>query len=101
MPRFLGREKELELLLDLCQKKSASFVVIKGRRRIGKSRLVEELSKHFSQFYAFTGLPPDHKLTAQQQLDEFSRQIALKWLAKTGHKIGKNKLCFAPINKKK
>jgi len=25
----------------------------------------------------------------------------MKWLAKTGHKIGKNKLCFAPINKKK
>lgn len=23
-----------------------------------------------------TGLPPDHKPTAQQQLDEFSRQIA-------------------------
>jgi uncharacterized protein len=75
MQRFLGREKELQLLLDLCQKKSASFVIIKGRRRIGKSRLVEELSKHFSKFYAFTGLPPDHKMTAQQQLDEFSRQI--------------------------
>ncbi len=76
MPRFLGREKELELLLDLCQKKSASFVIIKGRRRIGKSRLVEELSKQFAQFYVFTGLPPDHQMTARQQLEEFSRQIA-------------------------
>ena len=27
-------------------------------------------------------------------------QSGLKWLAKTGHKIGKNKLSFAPINKK-
>lgn len=24
----------------------------------------------------------------------------VKWLAKTGHKIGKNKLSFTPINKK-
>ncbi len=76
MQRFLGREKELKLLLDLRQKKSASFVVIKGRRRIGKSRLVEELSKNFTRFYTFTGLPPDHKMTASQQLDEFSRQMA-------------------------
>lgn len=81
MRRFLGREKELQLLLDLGQKKSASFVVIKGRRRIGKSRLVEELSKHFTHFYAFTGLPPDHKMTARQQLDEFSRQIARQFRA--------------------
>jgi len=28
------------------------------------------------------------------------RSCRLKWLAKTGQKIGKNKLCFAPINKK-
>lgn len=76
MHRFLGRERELKLLLDLGQKKSASFVVIKGRRRIGKSRLVEELSKHFTHFYTFSGLPPDHKMTARQQLDEFSRQIS-------------------------
>lgn len=76
MHRFLGREKELQLLLDLGQKKSASFVVIKGRRRIGKSRLVEELSKHFTHFYTFTGLPPDNKMTSRGQLDEFSRQIA-------------------------
>ena len=79
MRRFLGRENELQLLLDLGQKKSASFVVIKGRRRVGKSRLVEELSKHFTQFYVFTGLPPDHKMTALQQLEEFSRQIALQF----------------------
>ncbi len=76
MSRFLGREEELKLLLDLQKKRSASFVVIKGRRRIGKSRLVEELSKHFTHFYTFMGLPPDHKMTSKQQLDEFSRQIA-------------------------
>lgn len=76
MQRFLGRERELQLLLELTRKKSASFVVIKGRRRIGKSRLVEELAKQFSKFYTFTGLPPDHMVTAEEQLNEFSLQIA-------------------------
>lgn len=77
MHHFLGRERELQLLLDLAQKKSASFVVIKGRRRIGKSRLVEELAKSFSHFYTFAGLAPDDEaVTAEEQLNEFSRQIA-------------------------
>ncbi len=73
---FFGRERELQLLLELTEKKSASFIVIRGRRRIGKSRLVEELAKHFTHSYTFSGLPPDHETTAQYQLDEFSRQIA-------------------------
>jgi hypothetical protein len=73
---FIGRERERQLLLDLTQKKSASFVVIQGRRRIGKSRLVEEVAKQFPRFYTFSGLPPDHPTTKKEQLDEFSRQIA-------------------------
>lgn len=76
MARFLGRDRELHLLSALAQKRSASFVVIKGRRRIGKSRLVVELAKQFSQFYVFTGLSPDHQTTAKEQIDEFSLQIA-------------------------
>jgi hypothetical protein len=39
-------------------------------------------------------------LSAGSNLQIFTNG-GLKWLAKTGHKIGKNKLCFAPINKKK
>src|SRR5260221_13644843 len=76
MHRFLGRERELDLLVELTQKRSASFVVIKGRRRIGKSRLVQELAKHFSHFYTFTGLAPDHQMTTHDQLEEFSSQIS-------------------------
>jgi uncharacterized protein len=78
MHRFLGRERELQLLLDLAQKRSASFVVIKGRRRIGKSRLVEELAKHFTHFYTISGLAPDpdKPMTARMQLDEFSLQMS-------------------------
>ncbi len=49
-------------------------MVIKGRRRIGKSRLVEEFSVG-NQFYHFTGLPPEKGVTAQTQRDEFSRRL--------------------------
>ncbi|MBY0282087.1 MAG: hypothetical protein K2W94_08045 [Alphaproteobacteria bacterium] len=42
---FVGRKEEIQKLDFLLAKKKASLVVIRGRRRIGKSRLVEEFSK--------------------------------------------------------
>ena len=39
---FVGRQYELEKLNLLTRKKTASLVVLKGRRRIGKSRLLLE-----------------------------------------------------------
>lgn len=77
MSRFIGRENELETLKKILKKKSASLVVIKGRRRIGKSRLVEELATRypFNRFYRFAGLPPTPETTAQSQRDVFTGQI--------------------------
>jgi len=76
MARFIGRKTELKKLQKFSEKKIASFIVIMGRRRIGKSRLIAEFSKSFSHHYFFIGLPPDKDVTAQHQLDEFSRQMA-------------------------
>ena len=45
MGSFIGRSSELGFLNDLFKKKNASLIVIRGRRRIGKSRLVEEFGK--------------------------------------------------------
>jgi hypothetical protein len=42
---FYGREHELQRLQELSSKKTASLVIIKGRRRIGKSRLATELAR--------------------------------------------------------
>ena len=75
MPKFQGREQELQYLHDAIQKNSASFIIVKGRRRIGKSRLIEEFAKSFDKYYSFTALPPDKNTTAQHQLSEFCRQI--------------------------
>lgn len=72
--QFLGRERELEILKRLLTKRSASLVVIKGRRRIGKSRLIEEFGKSLKT-YTFIGLPPEKKMTSQMQKAEFSRQM--------------------------
>lgn len=72
---FVGRKAEMQGLKDLLKKKSASFVVVKGRRRIGKSRLLDEFSKDKKTF-KFVGLAPQENMTKQSQLDEFSRQLS-------------------------
>ncbi|MFP3023725.1 MAG: ATP-binding protein, partial [Wolbachia sp.] len=51
-PSFIGRKTELKQLLELTEKNTASFVVVKGRRRIGKSRLIQEFGKYFEQYYS-------------------------------------------------
>lgn len=72
---FVGRKKELEALTLLLKKKSASLVVIRGRRRVGKSRLIKEfvLGK---KSWIFSGIPPVPGITKQRQLDAFSIQMS-------------------------
>ncbi len=77
MTKFIGRTEELAKLREFTHLKKSSFLVIKGRRRIGKSRLIKEFGKDFSSCFIFSGLAPDEKTTSQHQLDEFSRQMAL------------------------
>jgi hypothetical protein len=72
---FVGREAELEQLEQLRKKRSASLIVIRGRRRIGKSRLIKEFTKG-KKSWIFSGLPPTKKSTKQSQIDEFARQMA-------------------------
>ncbi len=79
MSKFIGREAELKKLLTYTEKKTASFIVVRGRRRIGKSRLIKEFSKSFDKFYVFSGLPPEKGVTAQHQLDAFSEQMAIQF----------------------
>lgn len=72
---FTGRQGELQTLNDLTQRRMASLVVIKGRRRIGKTRLVEEFAKD-KPFLRFAGLPPTAGVDAQVQRDEFARLLS-------------------------
>ncbi len=74
--KFIGRREELAELQRYERKGTASLIVVKGRRRIGKSTLVEEFARACS-FYEFSGLAPSGKATKQSQLDEFANQMRL------------------------
>lgn len=73
--RFIGRAKELAHLETLFTKKSASMVVIRGRRRVGKSRLIKEFTSN-KKSWIFSGLPPVPGITKQRQLNAFSVQLS-------------------------
>lgn len=73
---FIGRKKELADLSRYIKKNTASLIVVKGRRRIGKSRLVEEFAHDYS-FYEFSGLVPVKETTRQTQINEFANQLGL------------------------
>lgn len=81
MSSFIGREYELELLNSLTTKKSASLVVIKGRRRIGKSRLAEEFARKYT-FYSFSGIPPHEKTTDLSEREVFYKQLTHYFIKK-------------------
>jgi uncharacterized protein len=72
---FIGRENEHSQLNNLLKKKTSSLVVIKGRRRIGKSRLIEEFAKK-QRFYHFAGLAPTDGVSADTQRQEFALQLS-------------------------
>lgn len=72
---FIGREQELALLNQFKQRSIAGLGVIYGRRRIGKSTLIEHFAKdsHFLELY---GLPPDQASSNAKQLAHFSQLLA-------------------------
>lgn len=72
--RFIGRDYELKLLKGLLEKNTASLAVIYGRRRVGKSSLVQEFGKN-TKFYVFAGLAPEANTSTKIQLHEFSKQL--------------------------
>lgn len=76
--KFVGRTQELKILDNLARQKTASLIVIRGRRRIGKSRLVKEFAENRCTqctFLSFSGLPPDNGITAQDQRNHFCQQL--------------------------
>ncbi len=75
MKPFVGREYELKRLRDLAQSKTACLVVLKGRRRVGKSRLVAEFGKG-KRFLSLSGIAPIKGVTAQDQRNDFAKQLA-------------------------
>ena len=82
--RFIGRERELKRLRGFKNKRGASLIVIRGRRRIGKSRLIEEFAKDFEHSYTFTGLPPEKGASAETQKKQFIVQMQQQQIPRLG-----------------
>ena len=79
MKTFYGREDLLQRFESLWRKPTSSFVVCRGRRRIGKSTLVKEFARRSrARVLLFEGLAPnpENPITNQDQLDEFMRRLA-------------------------
>lgn len=73
---FIGREQELQLLHQNFSTAVAKMIVIRGRRRVGKSTLVSEFAKMNSiHFIKIDGLPPAPHQSNQDQLNYFSKQL--------------------------
>ena len=71
---FIGRKKELETLKLFDDTPGARLIVVRGRRRIGKSRLVAEYAKG-KTFIKFSGLAPEPGMTAVTQREHFAEQF--------------------------
>ena len=75
---FIGRKNELDRLKAIHKKKTPNLVVVKGRRRVGKSRLIHFFASSCSEnrLWDFAGLAPQEGIDAQSQRDHFARQLA-------------------------
>jgi AAA+ ATPase superfamily predicted ATPase len=84
MDEFYGRNRELKILKELFSRRSASLVIIRGRRRIGKSRLAEKFCESFPKQFTFVGLPPEKNVTADMErkhfVNDMERQTGLTGL---------------------
>jgi AAA+ ATPase superfamily predicted ATPase len=71
---FVGRDREMQLLREFQQRRTAGMVVCRGRRRIGKSTLIEEFGKG-QRFFEFCGLAPREGIGNEHQLKHFGEQM--------------------------
>lgn len=72
---LIGRKNWLKKLEDLSHLKRSRIVVVKGRRRIGKSRLSQEFAKNKS-FFSFAGVALADGINAQDQKNNFIFQLS-------------------------
>ena len=74
---FIGREEELKLLESLWGRDSGVLVTCRGRRRIGKSTLIEEFALRSSaRFISIEGLAPHKRMTDAVQRRRFCEKVA-------------------------
>lgn len=77
MQRFFGRERIFRTLDDLWGKNASSFVTCRGRRRVGKSTLIERFAEiSGARFIKIEGAKPNEKTTDEDERRSFALQLA-------------------------
>lgn len=71
MGQIVGREKEIKELRNRYESKSPEFIVVYGRRRIGKTFLIRQTFQNKFDFY-LTGL---YKKNIRRQLENFANAL--------------------------
>ena len=75
--KFFGRERQLEDLKALWGKRVSSLCTCRGRRRIGKSTLIEQFARiSNAQFIKIEGVRPKEGYTNEDELSAFAIQLA-------------------------
>ncbi len=74
---FFGREDLIGRLEALFGKRTASLVTCRGRRRIGKSTLIEKFAERAgARFIKIEGIKPRPKLDNGKELENFAAKLA-------------------------
>lgn len=74
---FYGRKDLEQQLEDLTGKRVSSFVTCRGRRRIGKSTLIEHFARKIgARFVKIEGIRPHSGLGNEDELRTFAEQLA-------------------------
>ena len=74
---FYGRDDDFRELDALWRKRIATLVTCRGRRRIGKSTLIEEFARRSdARFLKLEGIAPDRGVNNRVQLDAFRAQLS-------------------------
>lgn len=69
--KIIGRQREVALLQEIYESPRAEFVAVYGRRRIGKTYLVDKMFRDKYDFY-MTGI---YEGTRKEQLSNFAHQL--------------------------
>ena len=74
---FYGRNEQMEQLRRLLHKQVGSFVTCRGRRRVGKSTLIEKFAEDCgARFLKLEGVKPKEKYANEEELKAFADQLA-------------------------
>ena len=74
---FVGRQEQIDALTQLWGKRTSSLVTCRGRRRIGKSTLIEEFARRTADcFINIVGLPPRKGMSDRAQIVNFCEELS-------------------------